>query len=215
MAHCYLGLDLGKRRDPSAVAIVEREEPAFHRLDYVAYLRGQEKLEAKFAVRHLERVPLHTSYVLVAEKVRQMVRTPELRGRCTVVVDAGGVGEAVLDLLRDGRMDCPVVPVMITGGTRVRCESGVWNVPKRDLIAALQVLLEQKRLTIAADLPGAKALVDEMMSMRARVTPAGNEQMGAWKAGTHDDLALAVAMACWRAKGDERGVGERADGRLV
>ncbi len=40
-------------------------------------------------------------------------------------------------------------------------------------------------------------------------------QYGAWRAGSHDDLALAMALACWRAKGDERVVGDVGDGRLV
>jgi hypothetical protein len=53
------------------------------------------------------------------------------------------------------------------------------------------------------------------MAMRVRTGGEGREKIGAWREGEHDDLALAVGLACWRAKGDEWGVGERGDGRLL
>ena len=112
-------------------------------------------------------------------------------------------------------MDCELVAVQITSGGRARPERGTWNVPKRDLIGAVQVLLDQERLTFAENLTRMKTLVDEFMAMRVRVTAEGNEQYGAWREGSHDDLALAVALACWRAKGDERVAGERGDGRVI
>ena len=37
------------------------------------------------------------------------------------------------------------------------------------------------------------------MAMQVRVTARGNEQYGAWGEGSHDDRAIAVALACWRA----------------
>jgi len=36
--------------------------------------------------------------------------------------------------------------------------------------------------------------------MQVRVSATGHEQYGSWRDGEHDDLVLAVAMACWRAK---------------
>jgi hypothetical protein len=203
----YLGLDLGQRADYSAIAVVERVEAEWARFDYVQWLRRTGREEARFAVRHLERMALGTSYVAVAERVREMAGSTELRGRATVVVDGTGVGAAVVDLLRGPGIDCELVPVQITGGGRARQDGGAWNVPKRDLIGVVQVLLEQRRLKFAADLPRMQTLVEELMAMRVRVTEAGMEQFGAWREGSHDDLALALALGCWRAKGDERVVG--------
>ena len=34
-------------------------------------------------------------------------------------------------------------------------------------------------------------------------------------AGSQWTVALAIALACWRAKGCERKIGERGDGRIV
>jgi hypothetical protein len=33
--------------------------------------------------------------------------------------------------------------------------------------------------------------------MRVRVRASGREEYGAWRAGEHDDLVVAVAPACW------------------
>ena len=215
MSRYFLGLDLGQRQDFTAMAIVERVEPVAVRFDYVAMLRRETRLENQFMVRYVERVALGTSYVSVVRRVEEMVRSAELRGRCTVVVDGTGVGAAVVDLLRESQMDCELVAVQITSGGRAQAAHGMWNVPKRDLIGAVQVLLEQRRLVFAEDLARMRMLVDELMAMRVRMTAEGNEQYGAWREGSHDDLALAMALACWRAKGDERRVGECGDGRVV
>ena len=37
----------------------------------------------------------------------------------------------------------------------------------------------------------------EMAGMRVRVTAPGREEYGAWRAGEHDDLVVALALACW------------------
>ena len=194
----FVGLDLGQKVDYSAIAVVERVDPLPVCLDYAGWLRGELRVESEFVVRHLERVGLGTSYVSVVRRVEEMARTPELRGRCTVVVDGTGVGRAVIDLLRESNMDCELVAVQITSGGQVRPSRGMWNVPKKDLIGVLQVLLERGRLLFAEGLPRMRTLVDELMAMQVRVTASGSEQFGAWRAGSHDDLALAVALACWR-----------------
>jgi hypothetical protein len=36
-----------------------------------------------------------------------------------------------------------------------------------------------------------------MSEMRVRTTASGHEQYGAWREGQHDDLVLAIALACW------------------
>src|ERR1035438_2704427 len=87
----FLGLDLGKRHDYSAIAVVERLEP----------MRGYGRArDGHMVVRYLERVPLGTGYPAVVEQVRTLVSTDRMRGRCNVVVDSTGVGEPVVDMLR-------------------------------------------------------------------------------------------------------------------
>ena len=69
--------------------------------------------------------------------------------------------------------------------------------PKRDLITGLQVMLEGQKLVVARGLKEGPALLAEMAEMGVRVSALGRESYGAWREGTHDDLVLAVALACW------------------
>src|SRR5438477_88992 len=40
----------------------------------------------------------------------------------------------------------------------------------------------------------------EMAEVRVKISAEGNEQLGAWREGEHDDLVFAVALACWGTK---------------
>jgi hypothetical protein len=98
----YMGIDLGKRRDHTAIAIVERQDS---RMAYLAPACG------RLLLRYAERVALGTPYPEVVERVRQMVRHENLQGQCAVAVDATGVGEPVVDMLRRGQLGCEVSAV--------------------------------------------------------------------------------------------------------
>ena len=56
------------------------------------------------------------------------------------------------------------------------------------------------RLRIAAALPEADTLVRELLAFQVKITAAAHDTYGAWREGTHDDLVLAVALACWHAE---------------
>ncbi len=121
-------------------------------------------------------------------------------GDCELLVDATGVGRPVVDHLRLVGMGCRMRAVMVTGGQSGRSEGGFDYVPKRDLMAGLQMLFEYGELKIARSLQHLEALRKEMAEMRVKVTASGNEQFGAWRDGEHDDLVFAVALACWGAR---------------
>ncbi len=70
------------------------------------------------------------------------------------------------------------------------------NCPKRELVAAVQVMLGQHRLKFAARLPMLEVLLDELRAFEVQVTAAANVTYNA-RVGTHDDLVLAVAQAAW------------------
>ena len=208
MNYFYFGLDLGQTHDYSALAVVEFAEPVVDRFDYISYLRTQRKLDPTFSVRHLQRFPLGTSYPDVVRATRELTRRPEVRKKCTLVVDGTGVGKPVVDLVHEADFECDVVPVSITPGLAARRDKGWWYVPKRDLIGVMQVLLEQRRVRIANDLREVQRVIEEFMAIESKAGESG-VQFGAWRNGAHDDLALAVALACWRAKGCERKIGEQ------
>ena len=178
MTRFHIGLDIGKKRDPAAIAIVEKAD--------------------MLQVRHLERMPLGTHYPAIVERARAIVNHFPLAGRCALVVDATGVGEPVVDMLRAARIGCEITAVTITGGEREHRSGPSTSVPKRDLIAGLQVLLEQGELKIARSMRDTGALIRELMDIRSATLSAEGH-------GRHDDLVIALALACWRARRKEIG----------
>jgi hypothetical protein len=109
------------------------------------------------------------------------------------------VGRAVVDMLRGAAGW--VVPVTITSGHAVtRADDGSYHVPKKELVTALQVVLQARRLHVARGLAEGPVLVRELQNFRVKITLAANETFGAWREGEHDDLVLAVALACWWAE---------------
>ena len=187
----YVGLDLGEKHDPSAIAVAERIE------------RGRPYGAPEFEemrVRLLARVPLGTPYPDLVDGVRELVLHDELRGQVTLVVDATGVGAPVVERLRGARLGCEVVAVTITGGDKASHQGQNWSVPKADLLAGVQVLLEERRLRIAREMPEARWLIKELVDMRARRRTSGRVRMGADGFGEHDDLVIAVALAVWRGR---------------
>ncbi len=199
----FVGVDLGQRQDYTAIAVVERSE-SVSGVDRETF---EERREVLLQLRYLERVKLGTPYPEVVARVLEVVTAPALAGRCTLVVDATGVGAPVVDLLKREKLDCRMIPVSITGGEKVTVSDGCWRVPKRDLVVGLQVLLDCGKLLIADRLADAAVLVKELMNMRVKISGAGHDQYAAaGREGAHDDLVLAVALACWKAGEQVQGI---------
>ncbi len=113
--------------------------------------------------------------------------------------DAGGPGRPVVDVLRKDGFE--PVAVLITGGKRMGIGAGGVTVPKRVLVQALQAVFTSGRLKVAKGLPLADALLDELAGFQEKITARGHDTYAA-RAGEHDDLVLAVALAVWFADPD-------------
>lgn len=216
-----LGVDLGQARDFTALAVVEQPlwvpqgtlglgvEPGRSGWVSPAELapRDRDRVRAFWAeapsrptlsVRHLERFLLGTSYPDITRAVAGLLATPPLRdARVALVVDATGVGLPVVDLFREAGLR--PIAATITAGMSASYDPGTnaVHVPKRDLVSTIAVLLESRRLKIAGGLAEAPTLLKELGDFKRRITPAGNEQLASWRERQHDDLVLAVALACW------------------
>ena len=130
-----------------------------------------------------------------------------------VALDGTGVGAPVVELLRSAGLECGVTAVTITGGEKASGSGGAWSVPKRDLIAGVQLALEKGELRIARHMKDAGALVRELIDVRITAgLGTGKVRIGAHGSGQHDDLVIALALACWRARWKENGFGT---GRLA
>jgi hypothetical protein len=193
------GLDLGPAQGFTALAVLERTEAADPH-DLKRTLRH-------YAVRHLQRWPPGTPYPEVCQHVAGRLGVPFL-ARSFLAVDYTGVGRPILDLLRRARVRARICAVMVTAGHKAVADPrGGWCVPRRELAATLQVLLQSRRLRVAPTLPEAATLVRELAAFQLKAATADEEELVAWREGAHDDLVLAVAVAAW--------IAERAIRRLV
>jgi hypothetical protein len=199
------GLDLGQAADYSALVIVEAAGTSRKvswegiRPDLGLLSTDSANVETlpmtRLDVRHIERFPLHRKYGQIAADVEaRLRRVPVPR---YLVVDQTGVGTGVIEML--ARLT--PIGITITAGNEVQRGTGPqdFRVPKRDLVAALQVGLQNGTLRIAKGLPHAELLTREMLAFRARITQAGHDSYEAWREADHDDLVLAAALSCWAA----------------
>jgi hypothetical protein len=169
------GLDIGQRDDWTALAIVEQAE---------------DKSLTLVALERVRRIPYPEIARLVADTVGEMTNP-------TVLVDCTGVGRPVTDQLTE--LGVRHTRISIHGGSTVgQLDDGTLSVPKRDLIAALVVGFESRRLRIARGLRHVEHLEREAASFQMKLSAAGHDSYSA-REGEHDDLLLAVALPVWHA----------------
>jgi len=176
-----LGLDLGQVRDYTALSIIEKIT--------------EDDTEAIYHLRHIQRFPLKTTYPEIVDKVCDIFNSDKISKYSRLIVDATGVGRPVVDLFKKKQLYPKAIT--ITGGYDVIKDNGEYKVPKRDLVTNLQVLFQQEKLKIAEDLQEAKTLVQELLNFKVKIKDNARESFEAWREGIHDDLVLAVALACW------------------
>lgn len=200
MSEFFAGLDLGQAQDYTALSILERLTTRYGRLEWAEYGGPPPPVPARYELRWLERFPLGTSYPLQVKRVVALLEQPPLQGNVRLGVDYTGVGRPVVDLFRDSALTCPVWPIGIHGGDKTSHEAGRWSVPKRDLISAAQVLMQNGRLKIASSLPEAATLTTELQNFKMKIAASGHDSYESWRESAHDDLVLSLSLACWLAE---------------
>lgn len=192
------GLDIGKLADYTALALLEIDMPVTWQAS------GQAVFERPtYLCRGLLRYDLGTSYPdMVTATRRALARMGGLGYQGWLVVDATGVGEPVVDMLY--RAGLAPIAIKITGGSVATRDPTftAYNVPKRDLVAAVQVTLGQRRLRVYPS-PMREVLLSELQAFDWSSSPTGYDLFSA-REGAHDDLVLAVAMALWFCEFAER-----------
>jgi hypothetical protein len=194
----FLGVDVGQAKDYTAMVVDE----------YISEIDN---------LRHIQRFPLGTSYPAIVEKC---VAVKRMLPGSVLVVDATGVGRAVVDLFWQAGLH--PYAITITGGNKATTEAekkvesarkqGVfmtpdlrdrltWNVPKRDLVAAMQVALQTRTLKVASEIPDSQTFITEMLNFKVKIdTKTAHDSYEAWREGIHDDIVLAAAIAIYVAR---------------
>jgi hypothetical protein len=181
-----IGVDIGQKRDPTAICVAEAD----HR-------EGGRWKEYHFLIRHLERLPLGTLYPAVAQRVGHIAAQAKSRtGHAPrLFVDATGVGQPVVDLLKTQARSSRVIAVYFTHGDRRSDQIGnEVKLGKAYLVSRLQSLLQTGRLHLPRT-SEATALAQELLDYEIRVDQDANDRYGAFRVGTHDDLVTALGLA--------------------
>ena len=190
----FVGLDLGQARNYTAMAVLERRWHQATPAEFIASGgRGYEG-EYRYRVVGLDRCSLGTSYPDVVQWVKARLQEYPTENIGAVVVDATGVGSAVMDLLKRANLGVRLVGTVITGahaspaGAGATTVAGYQTVSRTELLTGLQVAVQAKRLTVAmSECREWEALCRELVLLR----------MDGKRAGVQDDLAFALGLAVW------------------
>jgi hypothetical protein len=203
--YVVLGLDLGQRRDPSALAVVEAVAEPTGRAVHVGHIAGwgtcdrcRPEMQDTFYVRSVGRLALGLRYPVIGERVAEVVFELNRRGVTPyLLADSTGVGVAGLDIVRAALVDADVLisAVTFTGGDKLRGNLGSPEIsmPKAVLVSRLQALLQTGRVRMP-DNSRTRALAEELARYEVRISDAAHLQAGAFGAA-HDDLATALGLS--------------------
>lgn len=186
------GVDLGQSHDPAAAALIDRLEPL-----PTDFIGPPDKRVLR--CRGLREWPLGTDYTLLVQDIIAVESD-------AIVVDFGGVGRPVVDMLRKAAFACQykgkIYPVQLMGSnTRAKekreARGAHHNVPKIDVVTSLVVAQQSGVLTLPGGDTTAK-LMQQLKDFQMRFTKAANLQFGNMPGtGKHDDIVIALGLATW------------------
>jgi len=179
---------------------------------------GYQAYEDHWLVRHIQRLKLNTKYPEIADelerlidKVEYIVKAANMQNRAgnlvpadfaefTVFMDATGVGKPVADEIR--KRGIKITPVYFNYGdqrtpfreTPDDLELSI-RLGKSYMVSRLQVLLQTSRIHLPQRSEEARVMAQELLDYQIRVSDKGTETAGAFKVGTHDDLATSLGLA--------------------
>src|SRR5215208_853743 len=230
--------DFGQAVDPTAVAVTRRrlelvgdkythegtrwQGDLWHGRN-VPFSETRQDAEQRYELIRLDRVPLHTPYTTIARDIVKLVRSlghrhrkeeglehrPRVEMPVGLVIDEGGVGKAIKDILKEALRDgipageangepyVDFMPVTAHGGANTSRSGGYFHVPKRDLVHAGIVAFQNKTLHVAK-LRYRGVLEEELQNYRLKQNLAtGYAGFEPLREGQHDDLLFATCLGVW------------------
>ena len=199
MNELRIGIDIGKRHDPSAIMVVITE---FREVDG--------KKVAHYNVPLPKRLELDTPYPAQVEELARICRGAVKRfneskrssfmKQPRIFVDVTGVGDAVVDLLAPELKNVGILhPCRFVAGDRLSEGKNAreYVIGKSHFVSRLQVLSESRVVHLPQNYPEAEQLAKEMLDFDIDVDEtSGKATYGAIRPGTHDDMVCALGLAC-------------------
>ena len=195
MTDYIVSVDLGQAQDFSAVAVLRRQ-----------WWRAGESPNSDpprmwHEVQTLHQWPLGTLYPEIADDIATQFRRIEnshSRLGAKLVVDQGGPGRPVIDMLKQQHGLRPV-GVTITGGDVVHERTdGSLTVPKRDITSALIVAAQAGDLKVDETSEFYPTYEEELATFGYKINQTtGHTSYESLEDRVHDDLVVAVALGLW------------------
>lgn len=151
---------------------------------------------ADYRVGHLERLPPGLTYPRIIERIGEVLKQPVYSDKVEIAVNITEVGKPFLELCRSARLQAKGITIT-TGDAEVYEEHSVRRIPQATLIAQIQTLLHDEKLTVSTHLANAEDLIRELGLLRLHRTDAGRARFEVLD--RRGDLAAALSMAIWSA----------------
>lgn len=192
----FLGVDLGQRRDHSAIAALELSWHYHGR----SPLNYDWIYKPAVVLRRLQHFPVGTDYEEIPPMLYRIISDIDAQAGWhpegaappkDIVIDGGGPGPPVVDRIRRAIPgSITLSPVIITGGTNTNTlSSGYTGVPRRTLLSNLLLLIGAGVLRVPQSLEHWERFEEECAGLSAvgGSHPAHGHH--------HDDLVIAAALA--------------------
>jgi hypothetical protein len=170
-----LGWDIAQTVDSSIIAVVEYDgNPAMY------WVRRIVKLA--------KGMPYDQQVAAVKELFFQY-KNP------TLLIDRTGVGLPICDMIVAGGLN-PVQVSLTAGDVLTRPGPGKINLPKKDLVASITKVIQERRLKVVFGCENAGLFKSELKNFQLKVSASGHNTYNAAQ-GSHDDTITAVGLCLW------------------
>jgi hypothetical protein len=139
------------------------------------------------------------SYPMIAKRLWEVTQNPQIAQDYSIVIDATGVGVAVIDLMRAPPYQLSPVGVTVTAGREITMSDFGYNVPKRDVVTNLELLYQTGRIKVAR-MKHADTFRDQLKYFTKQTTPTGQPAWGNQSDSIHDDFVMGGALGLWYAE---------------
>lgn len=195
MNQWIISTDIAKNYDRTTITIFEKCNDFQEDGRCVSYIIARD-------LKQIEQMP----YTELGRLMVRLDSNADLHGNNDLLVDSTGVGEAVCDFFEE--MGLLPNRIVFTGGEHSRIKTvdkgfggfaprKTFNVPKAELIDALKIGLEQRRVRIASGIPFEEDIMKQFSHFVGELTRTKKMTYNNDDPNVHDDIVSSFAMAAW------------------
>jgi len=203
-------VDLAKKRNFTAIMVMK---------DSPQIVLGHELLKQPNRVLHYYDIVYLSQkqgmwYHDVVDEIVELMNRATLVHNADLIVDGTGVGEGVVEMMR--KKDLQPIPIItigrglmrevyadiaevFPGATKLKMKTlKEIHVPKSDLVAAGQLLVQQERVRVAAGLKWAEEAQRQFKNFKGKINERTKKKV--YEAETeedHDDIVICFLMGAW------------------